>query len=145
MAQKSPQTRANHARLDPAFHFFVAPVLLVNQLASFWNAYKNPGLNSFWKIILSLALVVLAFKARIYALKVQDRIIRLEERLRINAIVPATMRTGAENLSEGQLIALRFASNEELAELVQKSSRENLTRNQIKKAIVKWRADEFRV
>lgn len=145
MAAKSPQTHANHARFDPAFHFFVLPVLLINLLSSAGHAYQNPNLSSFWLVILSLALLVLAFKARLYALKVQDRVIRMEERLRINAIVPATLRTGAGELSERQLIALRFAPDEELADLVQKTSREGLTKDQIKKAIVNWRADDFRV
>ena len=145
MPAKPLQTRANHSRFDPAYHCFVVPVLLVNQFASFWHAYKYPGLPSLWLVILSLGLLVLAFKARSYALKVQDRVIRLEERMRINAIVPAALRSGAGDLSEGQLIALRFAPDEELADLVQKASREKLTKDQIKKAIVNWRADDFRV
>lgn len=142
---KSQQTFANHTRMDPAFHFFIVPVLLITEFGFIWNAYKRPGVHSFWLVILFLALLMLAFKARMYALKVQDRVIRLEERLRIQAIVPESLRTGAGDLSVGQLVALRFTPDEELADLVQKTSRENLTKAQIKKAIVKWRADDFRV
>ncbi len=142
---KPQQTFANHTRLDPAFHFFIVPVLLITLFGYLWNAYKWPGVHSSWLVIFSLALLMLAFKARTYALKVQDRVIRLEERLRIQAIVPESLRTGAGDLSVDQLVALRFTPDEELADLVQKTSRENLTKAQIKKAIVKWRADDFRV
>ena len=130
------QTFANHTRWQPPFHFFVAPVMLINVIWSVVQFVRAPGLNSGWWIIVSVALVVLAFLVRLNALKVQDRLIRLEERLRYQQLLsqPLLQRAGA--LETGQIIALRFAHDDELEELVSAVLGGKLSKNaEIKRAI----------
>jgi hypothetical protein len=140
------QTYANHTRWQPPFHFFVLPVMLINFVWSIVDCYQNPGRNQVWWIVVSLALVVLAFLCRTNSLRVQDRIIRLEERLRYQQLLPADLAQQASSLLVGQIIALRFASDEELEGLVREVLGGRLTKtSEIKKAIKNWRSDTFRV
>jgi hypothetical protein len=117
MAQ-TPQTYKNHARFFPLFHFFVAPVLLLNSLNALRHLYLRPSLSTAWTLIVAVALVGLAFAARLMALKVQDRVIRLEMRLRMQQALPPELCARMAELTPPQLVALRFASDAELAELV---------------------------
>jgi hypothetical protein len=142
----APQTFANHTRWQPPFHFFVVPVMLINVIWSVVQFVRAPGLNSGWWIVVSLALLVLAFLVRLNSLKVQDRLIRLEEKLRYQQILSATACQQADALNIGQMIALRFAGDEELEELVGAVLAGKLARtSEIKGAIKGWRADTFRV
>ncbi len=142
----TPQTFANHTRWQPPFHFFVLPVILINVIWSIVLFVQAPGPSSGFWIVVSLALLMLAFLVRLNPLKAQDRIIRLEERLRYQQVLsPALLaQTGALNI--GQIIALRFAGDDELEELVSKVLAGKLTESkEIKRAIKNWRADTFRV
>jgi len=142
----TPQTFANHTRWQPPFHFFVAPVMLINVIWSVVQFVRAPGLNSGWWIIVSLALLVLAFLVRLNSLRVQDRLIRLEEKLRYQQVLSAAVcqQTGALNTS--QIIALRFAADDELEGLVADALAGKLAKTtDIKRAIKDWRADTFRV
>ncbi len=145
MSEKNPQTYSNHTRIDPAFHYFLAPVLLITLVATVVHLVRHPHLGSLWRVVLALALVVLAVKARTYALKAQDRVIRLEERLRLAALLPEPLRARIGELQIRQLIALRFASDAELPALVERALTEKLTEKQIKQAVQNWRPDEYRV
>jgi hypothetical protein len=145
MPERKPQTYANHARFDPWFHFFVAPVLIITVILSIVHLVRHPHLHSAWLVVLSLALLVLATKARLYALRVQDRVIRLEERLRMATLLSEPLRSRIGELTEKQLIGLRFASDAELPALVERTLKEKLTQKQIKQAIQNWRPDYFRV
>jgi len=141
-----PQTFVNHTRWQAPFHFFVAPVMLINVIWSVGSFIKDPGWNSGWWIIVSAALVVLAAMVRTNSLKVQDRLIRLEEKLRYQQLLSPALCQQAVALSPNQIIALRFAGDDELEELVTAVLAGKLTRNkEIKSAIKNWRADTFRV
>ena len=145
MAERSPQTLANHVRIDPPFHYFVLPVFVISWIVSIVFLVRHPGFLHIWIAIFNTALIVAAIRFRQYALKVQDRIIRLEERLRLTALLPESQHPQIAKLSEGQLIALRFASDEEVPALVEPTLAANLPRAEIKKVIKNWRPDYWRV
>jgi len=152
MAEKKPQTFANHTRLDPWFHFFLLPVfglLLILSIIHFIAHITEGGLRDQFHavllIVLALAFLVAVFKIRLYSLKVQDRVIRLEERLRLASLLPEPLRSRIPELTEGQLVALRFASDAELPKLAERALSEKLSPADIKKAIQTWRPDYWRV
>ncbi len=142
------QSYSSHARFDPPFHFVLAPILLFNLGFSIYTTihqWPQHRILFLWWIVMSVALIVLAGVARGSALKAQDRIIRLEERLRLAALLPANELGRSHALTEAQLIALRFASDEELPLLSSRALAETLTPKQIQQSIAKWRPDHFRV
>lgn len=142
----SSQTYSNHTRWHPSFHFFLIPVVVINVVWSIVLFYRNPGWNEGWWIVVSLALVVMAAHSRTNPLKTQDRIIRLEEQLRYRQLLPADLAQQTSMLTTGQIIALRFASDEELAALVRQTLEGKLTKPaEIKQAIKNWRGDMLRV
>ncbi len=152
MAEKMPQTFANHTRFDPMFHFFLGPVFVLGLILSLINFFHHLTHRSFWHnvhafllVVLAFAFLVLVFKTRLYSLKVQDRVIRLEERLRLMQILPEPLRSRIPELTEGQLVALRFASDAEIPKLVERALNEKLSRADIKKSIQNWRPDYWRV
>jgi hypothetical protein len=145
MSKSKPQDLGNHARIDPAFHSILFPVLAVNLIVSIVCAVRHPGFYPAWFIVLSLAAFIVFYKLRMYPLKVQDRVIRLEERLRLQALAPAQWHAQLYRLNEDQLIALRFASDDEVVELARQALEHNLSRKQIKERIKNWRADNWRV
>ncbi len=105
----------------------------------------RPGAWRGWGIAVAIVLLALAVLGRIYALRVQDRVIRMEERIRMAALLPMESRALQRELTTGQIIALRFASDAELAELAERAVRERLTPVQIKQQIKTWRPDTHRV
>ena len=144
----APQSYKNHSRYDPPMHLFVMPVLLVNLGVSIWIAihfrHEFPWLGH-WSIVFSLALLILSFKSRINDLKLQNRLIRLEERLRLTSLLPSNQLAHINELTTSQLIALRFASDDEIPALVHKTLTQNLEPKAIKQNITNWRADNHRV
>jgi hypothetical protein len=145
MSEKRPQTLDNHAKFDPVFHFFLAPVLIVCFIWSIVFLFRGLTSLHVWLVVFSLTALILCFKTRVYSLKVQDRVIRLEERLRLSALLPEALKAKIPQLTERQLIALRFAADEEVPSLVEKILSENLDPKAIKKAINNWRPDYWRV
>ncbi|HEY3839136.1 MAG TPA: DUF6526 family protein [Bryobacteraceae bacterium] len=145
MAEQAPQSLANHTRFDPRFHFFLAPLSLATFIAGVWHAIRDPSFVSIWMAVASLLIFFTVFMFRTYSLKVQDRVIRLEERLRLASLLPDSQRAKIVQLTEGQLIALRFASDAELAPLAVRAIDEKLAPGDIKKSIRNWRGDYFRV
>jgi hypothetical protein len=142
----TPQSYANHTRWHPPFHFFVMPVLLINVIWTIVDCVKHPTWNCHWGIVVSVALVLLALFARTNSLKVQDRIIRLEEQLRHQRVLSAELAQQAGSLTVGQMIALRFAADAELEALVREVVSGKLSKPaEIKQAIKNWRADNLRV
>jgi hypothetical protein len=145
MAEKKPQTFANHARFDPLFHVIVIPVFFLTAIAATVHFIWHPSWHSASFFVISVAAAIAVLKIRLYALKVQDRIIRLEERLRLATLLPEPLRPRIPELTEDQLIALRFASDAEVPKLADRALSEKLSRADIKKAIQVWRPDRFRV
>ena len=145
MSKSELQSLKNHARFDPAYHLIILLVILVNLVLACYRVYSQPSLLSGWYLVLSLAVIVPYLRLRQYPLKVQDRIIRLEERLRLQALAPAEWHAQIYRLSEDQLIALRFAGDDEVVNLAKQALEEKLTRKQIKERIKSWRADNWRV
>jgi hypothetical protein len=145
MSEKIQQTRSTHVRRDPAFHFFLIPALLVLLLWTVIHLVRHRETSSIAFLVIAVLMLVTAFKARLYALKVQDRIIRLEERLRLSGLLSEPLRSRVAELTEAQLIALRFASDAEVPGLVQRTLNENLAAKQIKEMIRDWRPDRWRV
>jgi len=143
-----PQNFKNHSRLDPPYHFFIVIVLLANVIVTIVNAvhlWSEQPFTAVWRVLVSVALLMLAFKARSYPLAAQDRVIRLEEQLRFAALLPANDLAQTSKLNIGQIVALRFVSDEELPGVVHRALTENLTPKQIKATIKDWRPDYTRV
>jgi hypothetical protein len=152
MAGKETQTLSNHTRFDPLFHFFLLPVfglavvMSVVHLFAHWSTGDLTfNFHSVLIVILALALLTAVFKIRLYSLKVQDRVIRLEERLRLNQLLSEPLHSRVLELTEDQLCGLRFASDAEVPKLVERTLNEKLSRKQIKQAIQTWRPDNWRV
>jgi hypothetical protein len=141
-----PQNFANHTRWHPTFHFFILPVMLINFFWAVAMFVKAPGWNSGWWIVVSLALLILTTFVRTYSLKVQDRLIRLEEKLRYQQVLSPDLAQQTSTLTAAQTVALRFAADEELEKLVSSVlSGKFVKTKDIKRAIKQWRADNFRV
>lgn len=140
-----PQDLKHHGRLHPAFHLITIPVLVANVVFAIVHCVHHFSVWSVWIVVVSVVAIVPVFLIRIYALKVQDRVIRLEERLRLQSLSDAEWHRQIYRLSEDQLIGLRFASDDEVVELAKQALEHGLTRKQIKERIKSWRPDYWRV
>jgi hypothetical protein len=140
-----PQSLKNHARLDPAYHVLLLALYVANLVYAGFHVYRQPSLSSGWYVVLSVLAIVPLLKIRTYALKVQDRVIRLEERLRLQTLAPQEWQAQLYRLTEDQLIALRFAGDDEVVGLAKQALEQNLNRKQIKERIRNWRADDWRI
>jgi hypothetical protein len=146
MAENTLQTYANHTRWHPPFHFFLGPgsmLLLILAIVNVVRHYER--LDAWILMLLGILFLMAVMLIRINPLRVQDRVIRLEERQRLQALASAELAVRIGELSEAQLVALRFASDEELPALAAKALAANMKAADIKKTIVTWRADTFRV
>jgi hypothetical protein len=140
------QTYATHRRIHALFHLIGVPILAINVLVKLVQAVRFPSLMAAWEVIVASALVIAIFLARSYALTVQNRVIRIEERARLQRCLPPDLAARIGELKTMQLIALRFCTDEELPELTRAVlSGELRERNEIKKRIKNWRADWLRV
>jgi len=140
------QNFANHVKLVPTFHFFVVPVLILNFA---WSLYRLAHAwftgDALIQLLTAAALVVLMFNARLFALRVQDRVIRMEERQRMSRLLPEDLKPRIEEFTPAQLVALRFAGDAELPGLARKVLNDKLTdRKAIKQMVQNWRADYLR-
>jgi hypothetical protein len=139
MAEQSFQS---HAKWVPPFHFFVLPVLLINIGFQIYWCVKAFTIGGVLSVLVAVALFVGMVMARVMAMKVQDRVIRLEERLRFERVLPADLHPRIGEFTTNQLVALRFASNAELPELARKVLEEKVKdRKEIKRMIKTWRPD----
>jgi len=145
MAQPQAQSFKNHSKIVVPYHYLMSLVLLANVLYTLWQVIRGPGVGSALGLLVALALVGIFWYVRIFPLTVQDRVIRLEMRLRLAEVLPEEMRGRIGELSTGQLVALRFASDGELPELVKTVLDEGIRdRKEIKKRIRDWQADHLR-
>jgi len=145
MADRAPQTYANHTRLVPLFHGVVVPILILFLLYMVQHTVRHFSIGMLALSVESLALLLLAVVVRGMVITVQDRVIRLEMRLRLAEILPPDLRARAGSLTKGQLIALRFASDAELPGLVGRVLGGELTKaTDIKQAITSWQGDHLR-
>lgn len=145
MSETLPQTYANHRRFDPQYHLVAFGLLLVAFVMAIVHMVVQPGLASAWELVASVGLLALFLRVRVYALHNQDRLIRLEETLRMERLLSEPLRTRIHELRPAQFVALRFAPDEELEGLVQQTLAEDLDREAIKKRIRNWRPDTFRI
>ncbi len=153
MAETKPQTYSNHTRWDPPFHFFIAPVFVLGLILTLVHFFAHitrrghAGSHPCFLVDLAggCAADVGLQNVRLYSLKVQDRVIRLEERLRLSQLLPEPLRSRIPELTEDQLCGLRFASDAELPKLAERAMNEKMKRSDIKKAIQTWRPDYWRV
>jgi hypothetical protein len=144
MAERD-QTYKNHTRLLPAFHFFVLPVLLLNLLNNIRHLWLDPSAHTAFTTVVGAALFTLGFLSRTQALAVQDRVIRLEMRLRLRQVLPPELQARIPDLRPRQLVALRFASDSELPELVREVLDGKLnTGKEIKQRVKNWQSDWLR-
>jgi len=144
MAEKV-QTYKNHGRFFPLFHFFVAPILLANVIVVGRRLYWAQNAHYAWDLLIAITLVALALSARLMALAVQDRVIRLEMRLRLHQLLAGDAKMRINDLTPRQLVALRFASDAELPALVQEVLAGKLASSkEIKMAVKNWQADWLR-
>ena len=143
---ETTQTYESHVRYHVPFHFVLTPLLFINLVWSLVSLYREPGTEGVKDLLVAFLLVFIGVLARLNALKAQDRVIRLEEQLRFQRVLPADLAKRAEALQPGQIIALRFASDEELPHLVQQTLEGKFaTSKDIKLAIQHWRSDYLRV
>jgi uncharacterized protein DUF6526 len=139
------QNFENHAKFVPAFHFFILPVFLLNVLWSIYRLVHSFSVESAISLVLALAFLLLAFHARVFALTVQDRLIRLEMRLRMQQLLPQELRPRIPDFTIDQLVALRFASDAELSGLCRKVLDGKIAdRKTIKKMVQDWQPDLLR-
>ncbi len=146
MANQKPQNLQNHARLVPLFHMFVLPVFLINLVGSIIHLVRaGISYGSVLGVLMALALFILAFFARVFALTVQDRVIRLEMRQRLAEVLPVDLRPRIPEFTVAQLVSLRFASDAEFPALARKVLDEKLdNRKAIKQLIKDWQGDYLR-
>ena len=147
MATAAPaQNYDNHRKFVPGFHAVAFGILAINFFYSLYVAITDLSLHSVIALLLAIGLIMVMFYARLFALGAQDRVIRLEERLRLHDLLPPDQKHVIDKLTTAQLIGLRFASDGEVPALVATVSAEGIEdREEIKKRVTNWRADHQRL
>ncbi len=141
------QSFEKHSRFIPGFHFVALPILLINFFVTLYAMYEQ-GFSKYgiWNVLVAVALVLIAWYSRTMPLAAQDRVIRLEERMRLRERLPEHLRARGNEISPRHLVGLRFASDEELPGLAERCINGELkTSKEIKQAIRTWRPDHLRV
>ncbi|MGK2961964.1 MAG: DUF6526 family protein [Gemmatimonadaceae bacterium] len=140
------QTYKNHRRYHWLHHFIVQPILIANFALELSEFIEAPGRDAGWALIVATGLMLFAFTARSMVLTAQNRVIRLEEKLRLSSLMPPEERSRIDELRTGQFVGLRFASDAEVVDLARRClSGELKSSNDVKKNISEWRPDHLRV
>ena len=135
----------NHVRFVPIYHYVAAPILLVNLVWAVWSL-RVPSFPALLDVLVAVALLILFLCARVFALKAQDRVIRLEMRLRMRELLPEDLQGRIDDFTPTQMVGLRFAGDAELPDLARKVLDENITAaTPIKKLVTDWQGDYYRV
>ena len=146
MAEKTPQTYENHGKLVPGYHFVTLGLLFLYILWTAWGVVSAFSLASVMQLLFALGVFGAAFYARVFPLHAQDRVIRLEEKLRLQTVLPANLRERIDEIPSTLFVALRFAPEDELTGLVQRVLDGELkTRKVLKQEIKQWRPDYYRL
>ena len=139
------QNFANHARFVPIFHYVAAPILVLNLSWAVWSL-RELSFPAVLDLLVAIALIIVFFCARVFALKAQDRVIRLEMRLRMRELLPDDLQGRINEFTPTQMVGLRFAGDAELPDLARKVLDENIAAaTPIKKLITDWQGDYYRV
>ncbi|HXT33130.1 MAG TPA: DUF6526 family protein [Vicinamibacterales bacterium] len=145
MPRDSSQSAKNHARIVPLYHLVAGPIFFANFFWSAYRAIRQPSGPTIFALLLAIAFIILFFFARVFALTVQDRIIRLEMRLRMRELLPTDLQPRINEFTAGQLVALRFASDGELPALARQVLEQRMNnRKAIKQLVKEWQADHLR-
>ena len=140
------QNFSNHTRFVPLFHYVALPILLFNFVLAVAGLFNGITFDASLHVAVAVALIIVALFARVFALKAQDRVIRLEMRLRMRELLPEDRQGRINDFTPTQMVSLRFAGDAELPELARKVLDENITKStSIKKMITDWQGDYFRV
>ena len=140
------QNYKNHVRWHAPQHFVLTPILLVNFIYAIVRLIQEPNIDRAEFLLLAIGLVIMGVLVRINSLRVQDRLIRLEEKIRYEKVLPANLLPQTENLSRRQINALRFASDRELPTLIERILKGEFQKpDEIKRAVTDWRGDYLRV
>ena len=145
MTERLPQSAAHHRRIVPGYHYLLFGILAVNLVLRVIWAIRAPTFANFWGIVMAVAFVLLGWYLRVFPLAVQDRIIRMEERQRLGRLLPPEFRPRLGEFTRRQLVALRFASDEELPALAMRVLDEGINDKKVIKGMIQqWRADHLR-
>ena len=145
MDEPAQQSFENHTRIVPAYHMGALGIFVINLLWSLYRLAKYPGADTIVSLLLAVGFLLLFFYARVFATTVQDRVIRLEMQLRLRQLLPVDLRSCVDDLTHRQLVALRFASDQELPDLCRRVVNDKITdQKTIKKMIKDWRPDHLR-
>jgi hypothetical protein len=141
-----PQSAEHHTRIVPGYHYILFGILTINLILRIVWAVRTPSFANLWAIAMAVAFILIAFYLRVFPLAAQDRVIRMEERQRLGRLLPPEMRPRLGEFTRRQLVALRFASDEELPALAMRVLNEGITdKKAIKRLIQQWRPDHLRV
>ncbi len=145
MAQPEPQSFANHRRIVPLYHVGTFGILAINLIWRLLQLVRWASWQALLELLVAAALLGLFFYTRIFVLTVQDRIIRLEMRLRLKEILPADLKSRIDELTRDQFVALRFASDAEMPDLMREVLTNNIrNRDEIKRRVRNWVPDTLR-
>lgn len=146
MSDTLDQNYSNHTKFVPLYHYIGAPVVVALFIWNIRHVISNPSTESWISMLSAVAVLILFALVRQFPLKAQDRLIRLEEQLRMMRVLPADLQARIGEFTVHQLVAMRFASDAELPDLARKVLNEKITsRKQVKQQIRNWRPDTFRV
>jgi hypothetical protein len=140
------QSYASHRKWHPLFHFILVPIFVANVISTIVTLWRWPSKAAVWHVVIAMALLALVILVRLYALRVQDRLIRLEERLRLQQLLPPELQARIGDIRTSQLIAMRFCHDDEVCDVARAIlDGEVKTADEIKRRIRTWRADWLRV